>query len=35
LVNLIERDHLENEDIDGRIILNWIVKSMYKGCEVD
>jgi hypothetical protein len=29
--NLRERDHLEDQDIDGRIILRWIFSKMDEG----
>jgi hypothetical protein len=29
--NLKERDHLENKDIDGRIILRWILRKWDVG----
>jgi hypothetical protein len=32
-VNLRERDHLEDSDIDGRIILRWILKSGMWGVD--
>jgi hypothetical protein len=30
-----ERDHLENPDVDGRIILRWIFKNWDKGHGLD
>jgi hypothetical protein len=30
--NVKERDHLEDLDVDGRLILNWIVKK-YDGMD--
>ena len=29
--NLRERDHLEDPDVDGRIILRWIFRKWYVG----
>jgi len=29
--NLRDRDHLQELDVDGRIILNWIFKKMWDG----
>jgi len=29
--NLRERDHLEDPDVDGRIILSWIFRTWYVG----
>jgi len=29
--NLRERDHLEDPDVDGRIILRWIFKNWFVG----
>jgi len=31
--NLGERDHLENPDIDGRIILKWILRKWDGGMD--
>jgi len=33
--NLNERDHLESLEVDGRIILNWILKVIMTGLEHD
>jgi hypothetical protein len=33
--NLIERDHFEDVDVDGRIILKWILKSRMRRYGLD
>ena len=33
LVNLDGRNYLGGPDVDGRIILNWILKIILSGCE--
>jgi hypothetical protein len=32
--NLKERDHLEDSDVDGRIILRWIFRKWYVGARI-
>ena len=31
-VNLSERDHLGDQDVDGRIILRWFYQEVGRGC---
>jgi hypothetical protein len=33
--NLREREHLEDPDLDGRIILRWIFRKWYVGYGLD